>query len=639
MIVATAGHVDHGKTSLIRALTGVDTDRLAEEKSRGMSIDLGFAYADLAPGLRAGFVDVPGHERFIRNMLAGVAAIDAALLVVAADDGPMPQTVEHLAVLGLLGVTRGLVALTKVDRVAPGRAAEATAEIRRLLADGPLRDAPVIPVVAPTGHGLDAVRAHLATLAAALPARSTAGGFRLCVDRAFSMPGAGTVVTGVVFSGCARTGDAVVVSPQGIETRIRTIRAHERPAEAAAAGQRCALNLAGVDLRDAGIGRGDWVVAPGAHAPTDRIDVTLTVLSGAPRGVGDGAQLQLHLGAACVPVRVALLGPRSIAPGGEGLAQLLLQQPIGALHGDRLILRDAAAHRTVAGGHVLDPFAPARGRGRPERLRALDALREREPERALTRLLELTPDGVELEPFERARNLDETGRAALRAAVAPRVVADGAGTRAISADHWQALEARLVAAVRTHHADHPDSVGPTETALAAALGQHRPGAALRTAVRALAAQGALVRDGLSLRLPEHRARLADADRVLLERITGILTGTGLRPPIVGELARSLDTDPPTLLAFLRRASALGHLVQVAPNRFYLPSGVEALAAVARALAAEAPDGSFDAAAYRDRSGIGRNLTIEVLEFLDRAGHTRFARNRRTMIDEAPLRAS
>jgi selenocysteine-specific elongation factor len=201
----------------------------------------------------------------------------------------------------------------------------------------------------------------------------------------------------------------------------------------------------------------------------------------------------------------------------------------------------------------------------------------------------------------------------------------------MSGAHWDGLASRIVDTVQAHHQAHTDSVGPTETAVSAALGQHRPGAALRAAVRDLCMQGTLVRDGLSLRLPGHRAQLADADRVLLERITGILTGTGLRPPIVGELAQALGTDPPTLLAFLRRASALGHLVQVAPNRFYLPSGVSALADVARMLAAEAPDGSFDAATYRDRSGIGRNLTIEVLEFLDRAGHTRFARNRRTLL--------
>lgn len=631
MIVATAGHVDHGKTSLIRALTGVDTDRLAEEKRRGMSIDLGFAYADLAPDLRAGFVDVPGHERFIRNMLAGVAAIDVALLVVAADDGPMPQTREHLRVLDLLGVSRGVVALTKIDRVPPVRVEQATAEIRRLLADSPLRDAPVCTVAAPTGTGLDALRAQLAALGRALPGRTRSGAFRLCVDRAFSLTGAGTVVTGVVVAGSARTSDAVIVSPQGIETRIRSIRAHDQPADVATAGQRCALNLAGVDLRDAGIGRGDWIVAPRAHAPTSRIDVALTVLSDEPRALADGAQLQVHLGAACVGARIALLGQRSIAPGGEGLAQLLLHQPIGALHGDRLILRDASAHRTMGGGHVLDPFGPARGRGRPERLRALDALRSDTAAHALTRLLDLTPEGIDLERFEVAWNMDDAGSAALRADVAPRLVADGPRTLAMSGAHWDGLASRIVDTVQAHHQAHTDSVGPTETAVSAALGQHRPGAALRAAVRDLCMQGTLVRDGLSLRLPGHRAQLADADRVLLERITGILTGTGLRPPIVGELAQALGTDPPTLLAFLRRASALGHLVQVAPNRFYLPSGVSALADVARMLAAEAPDGSFDAATYRDRSGIGRNLTIEVLEFLDRAGHTRFARNRRTLL--------
>ncbi len=635
MIVATAGHVDHGKTSLIRSLTGTDTDRLAEEKRRGMSIDLGFAYADLAPGVRAGFVDVPGHERFIRNMLAGVAAIDAALLVVAADDGPMPQTLEHLAVLRLLGVSRGLVALTKTDRVPPARIREVTDEIRAVLAEGPLRDAPVFPVVATTGEGVDALRAYLAEMGRGLSARAADGNFRLCVDRSFSLPGAGPVVTGVVFSGSARPGDPVLVSPQGIEARIRAIRAQDLPADAACAGQRCALNLAGVELRHAEIRRGDWIVAPRAHAPTTRIDVALTVLGSEPRPLADGARVQLHLGAASVDARIALLGERAVPPGGNACAQLVLHEPIGALHGDRFILRDPSVHRTVGGGTVLDPFGPVRGRARPERLGELAAMGEAAPERALTRLLDATPEGVDLSRFETAWNLDEAGSARLREAVTPRLVADGQRILAISPAHWRGLETRIAGALQTHHDEHGDSVGPTETALAAALGQHRPTAALRAAVRAMIALGTVVRDGLSLRLPGHCARLADADRVLLERITGVLNGTGLRPPIVGELAQLLDVDQPVLLAFLRRASLLGHLVQVAPNRFYLPSGVSALAGVARELAAESPDGSFDAAAYRDRSGIGRNLTIQVLEFLDRAGHTRFARDRRTMIEAAP----
>ena len=632
MIVATAGHVDHGKTSVIRALTGIDTDRLAEEKRRGMSIDLGFAYADLAPDLRAGFVDVPGHERFIRNMLAGVAAIDVTMLVVAADDGPMPQTLEHLRILSALGVARGVVALTKADRVAPARVEQATAQVRRVLADGPLRDVPVIPVVATTGAGLDALRACLIALGRARPERDTSGLFRLSVDRAFSLAGAGTVVTGTVFAGVARVGETVVVSPQGVQTRIRAIHEHDRPVATAAAGRRCALNLAGIDLRDVGVGRGDWIVAPRAHAPTSRIDVALQVLAGEPRALTDGARLLVHLGAACMEARVALLGQRSVAPGARGHAQLLLHRPIGALHGDRLVLRDASARRTVAGGCVLDPFAPSRGRERPERLRALEALTGHAPGRALTRLLDLAPEGIDLGRFEVAWNLDDAGVAALLAEVTPQRVADGVRTLAMAPAHWDALASRVVEAVQVYHAQHPDSVGPGETALAAGLGQHRPGAALRAVVRALCARATLVRDGLSLRLPDHHARLADADRVLLERITRILSGTGLRPPIVGELARSLGVELQVLLVFLRRASALGHLAQVAPNRFYLPSGVSALADVARALASEAPDGSFDAATYRDRTGIGRNLTIEVLEFLDHAGHTRFARNRRTIIE-------
>jgi selenocysteine-specific elongation factor len=280
VIVATAGHVDHGKTSLVRSLTGVDTDRLEEEKRRGMSIELGFAYADLgavgAPPV--GFVDVPGHERFVRNMLAGVAAIDFALLVIAADDGPMPQTREHLAILQLLGVSQGAVALTKIDRVDAARRMEVEHEIAALLVPTALAGAPIFPLVATTGEGVPALRQHLAAVGEAIARRSGAGNFRLAVDRAFSIAGAGVVVTGAVFSGTARVGDSLVVSPQGTAVRLRGIHAQNRPAEMARAGDRCALNLAGAELKLEDLARGDWIVAVRAHAPTRRFDARLQVL-------------------------------------------------------------------------------------------------------------------------------------------------------------------------------------------------------------------------------------------------------------------------------------------------------------------------------------------------------------------------
>ncbi|HRO16509.1 MAG TPA: selenocysteine-specific translation elongation factor, partial [Paracoccus sp. (in: a-proteobacteria)] len=338
MIVGTAGHIDHGKTALVRALTGVQTDRLAEEQARGITIELGFAYADLGGGSVTGFVDVPGHERLIHTMLAGAGGIDLALLVVAADDGVMPQTREHLAILDLLGIGRGIVALTKADLADDARRAEVADQIAAALEGTALAGAPVIPVSALTGEGIEALKAALAQAEAETAARATDARFRLTVDRSFTLKGTGTVVTGTVQSGRVAVGDAVIVSPAGIPARVRGIHAQNRPASEGVAGQRCALNLAGERVSREAIHRGDVVLDPALHVPTDRIDASLRVLGSEPRPVSTWFPARLHVGAAEVGARIVPLGD-AVAPGGRGLVQLVLDRPIAAAVGDRFILR------------------------------------------------------------------------------------------------------------------------------------------------------------------------------------------------------------------------------------------------------------------------------------------------------------
>jgi selenocysteine-specific elongation factor len=630
MIVATAGHVDHGKTSLVKALTGIDTDRLEEEKRRGMSIDLGFAYADFG-GSPIGFVDVPGHEKFVRNMLAGVAAIDFALLIVAADDGPMPQTVEHLAILDLLGVSHGAVALTKIDRVPQERVAQARAEIAALLAPTALRNASVFPVVAMTGEGVDSLREHLAAVHRTFRERPTNGNFRMAVDRCFSLPGTGLVVTGAVFSGSARVNDQVMISPHGIAVRLRGIHAMNQPAELAGPGQRCALNLAGMDLKRIDIVRGDWIVAPAAHAPSARIDVQVSVCASESRPLQHWTPLHLHIGAASVNARIAPLEGRAIAPGASGLAQLVLDAAVGAARGDRFILRDQSARRTIAGGMVIDPFGPMRGRSKPDRLVQLAAMAQPVPANALATLLDAEPAGVNLDWFDRAWNLTPDEAQMLRQTWPIRTVLTGEGMLGIALHHWTALCNRVCSVLRIWHAKQPDSLGPTELALAEKLDLKMNPATLRTVIRSLIEQQIIVRDGLNLRMPEHRATLSESDQAFLEKISGALQAAGIRPPIVGDLAKMLDVELPMLMSFLERAGSSGHLVRVAKNRFFLPATVAELTRIAAMLASESADGTFDAALFRDRSGIGRNLTIEVLEFFDRSGVARFAGGRRSMV--------
>ena len=471
MILATAGHIDHGKTALVRALTGVDADRLPEEKRRGLTIDLGFAYTTLPDGTELGFVDVPGHERFLPNMLAGVLSIDRVLLIVAADDGPKPQTLEHLEILDLIGVPEVTGVVTKNDRVDAARRDAVVAEVASLLAASGFAAAPILAVSSRTGDGIAALAAHLSERAAladhARAAKPPEGGFRLPIDRVFTLPGIGTVATGTAANGSVARGDRLVLSPRGIEVRVRGVHAHNRPVKSASAGDRCALNIAGNFPDGAEPGRGDWLVAPELHAPTGRIDVALRVSRAAPARLRSGLPVHVHLGTEDRVARVAVLGQSVLAPGEEGFVQLDLDRPIGALWGDRLVLRDHAALRTLAGGRVVDPFPPRRGRARPERLATLGALRESDPGTALEQLLRLN-GAAALAPFALARNLTLAEATEL-------ITAGGFGSLGEARDPYAATEAhladlagRFAATLAELHRAEPDALGVARPVAAAA---------------------------------------------------------------------------------------------------------------------------------------------------------------------------
>ena len=634
MILATAGHIDHGKTALVRALTGVDADRLPEEKRRGLTIDLGFAYASLPDGTELGFVDVPGHERFLPNMLAGVLSIDRVLLIVAADDGPRPQTLEHLDILELIGIAEVTGVITKIDRVPEERRAAVEAEVAGLLSEAGFADSPIFAVSSVTGEGIPALSEHLSQTArtadSARADRPAAGHFRMPIDRAFSLPGIGLVVTGTVAAGEATPGDRLMLSPRGIEVRVRGIHAHNRPIERAAAGERCALNLAGTFPEGGEPRRGDWVVAPAVHLPTRRIDCRLTVSRAAPSALRDGLPVHVHLGTEDVVGRAAVLGARSIAPGESGFVQLDLEQPIGALWGDRVVLRDHAARHTLAGGRALDPLPPRRGRSRPERLAVLAAITEPDAGDALEGLIEAAGI-VELPRFAVIRNLPQSEVEGLAEAGGFRRFGAGASALAVGEDRLMRLGESLVAALAQVHVAQPDALGPSRAALFRRLRGEAPEAALDAALAERQADGRVVRDGAVLRLAEHQPRLSRDDERLWGQVRPLLEADALRPLRVREIAAELSLQPEPLTRFLRRVERFGRVAQVAPNRFFLPETVERLAEIARELAERSPEGHFTAAEFKDRSGIGRNLTIEVLEYLDKLGVTRRDGDSRTVL--------
>ncbi|MGE8475660.1 MAG: selenocysteine-specific translation elongation factor, partial [Paraburkholderia hospita] len=394
MIVGTAGHIDHGKTTLVRALTGVDTDRLKEEKARGISIELGYAYTPLDNGDVLGMIDVPGHEKLVHTMAAGACGIDYALLVIAADDGIMPQTREHLAILQLLGITRGAIALTKTDRVDDARIAQVHEEIRAWLAATPFADAPVFDTNAtsPDDAGVRALSSHLRDAAVAWRARRDDGLFRLAVDRVFTLAGQGTIVTGTVFAGRVATGDTLMLEPAHRAVRVRSIHAQNRAADVGRAGQRCALNLAGIH-KDA-IARGDWIVDARLAKPGERFDVELKLLADADITLQHWAPLHVHIGTLHRVAHVALLEGDTLAACCSARVQLVFDAPVCALPGDRFIVRNAQATRTVGGGRVLDPFGPPRKRRTAERRAWLDALQTWLDDGRIGPLLDEAPRGV-----------------------------------------------------------------------------------------------------------------------------------------------------------------------------------------------------------------------------------------------------
>ena len=616
MIIALAGHVDHGKTALIRALTGIDADRLPEEKKRGMTIDLGFAHVRLPSGAMAGFVDVPGHERFLTNMLAGILSIDTVLLVIAADDGPMPQTREHLAILRLTGVRDIAVVISKTDRVDAPRRDAAVAEARDLLRLAGYEDAPVMAVSNVTGAGIPDVLQYIETKIAAHQARDAAGGFRLAIDRGFSPPGAGLVVTGTVTSGTVSVGDRLLLSPSRLAARVRGLQVHHEATGTAWAGDRCAMAITGPRVERAKLRRGDWLIAPELHAPTKRIDAWVRAVE--DREARHAARVHVHFGAASLGGRVVMQSGGDLAAGEEGFVSIALDREGACLHGDRVILRDDATGRVVAGGHVVDPFSPTRRVRREQRTTVLAAQLIADPAASFRALL-AAEGAADLRRFRLARNLP-AGFAPAMDAGAIRIGGDSAPVF-VSAETISQTGAALIRHLRGWHEQFPDQLGPGKAELLRAAAT-LPAAVADAVLDVLRGRGDIVRDGVVWRVPEHRPVLAPLDEALWVRVKSSLTAADLRPPRVRELADEARMSPEDMEALLLRLERFGRLLRVAPNRFFAPETIAALGQAARDLTAQTEEAGFTAAEFNKRTGIGRNLTIIVLEYLDRIGVTR-----------------
>jgi selenocysteine-specific elongation factor len=618
-VIGTAGHIDHGKTALVRALTGQDTDRLKEEKERGISIDLGFAHLDLEGRERVGVVDVPGHERFIRNMLAGAHGVDVALLVVAADDGVMPQTEEHLDILHLLGVRRGLVALTKTDLVDEARVGAVADEIRLALDGTALAAAPIVPVSSTTGAGLPELRAAIAEQLARPAPAAPAAYFRLPVDRVFSLRGQGLVVTGTVLAGEVAVGDVVRVLPGGGEARVRSLEVHGAQQERTTGGRRLAVGLAGVARET--VARGAVVCHPAITQATRCFDAWVEIRPAAGRAVASHTRVRLHVGTAEVLGRLVPLAGRTLAPRSAGWARLVLREPVLALRGDRFVLRDETARRTIGGGEVVRPFADVRARRGPELAAQLAALRDGDDGAAAGAVLALDP-AFATDTAAVAAALNRTAqatRAALSATTAIPIP-DAATAEAWTTEpKWERLADDACAAVAAEHRDHPLTRGLEMESLRGRLPWELQPRVFRWAVDRLVALGRLGRADSVLHAPAHAAGAASPARALADRIERLLADGGFTPPDVRALEAAAGVSRRDLQEALRTLEAAGRVVRVSADLYFTRAATdEARARLERHCGAA---GTINPAAFRDLIGASRKFAIALLEWLDRSGVT------------------
>lgn len=634
IIIGTAGHIDHGKSSLVQALTGKDPDRLPEEKRRGITIDLGFADLDLGD-VSVGFVDVPGHERFVKNMLAGVHGIDAVALVIAADEGVMPQTREHFDICRLLDVKQGVVVLTKTDLVEAELLSLVRAEAEELVAGSFLEGAPIIPVSARSGEGLEELRAALRQIAAAVPARSLDFVARLPIDRAFTMKGFGAVVTGTLVSGEIAAGDELELLPTGRYVRARGVQVHGAAVSQARSGQRTAVNLAGVDA--AGVERG-MVLAPiDRLRPTQIIDVQLSVLPGASRAIRSRSRLRVHIGSAEVLARVRVLNTHGdIAPGQTDFAQLRFERPVVALHDERFIVRSYSPAETIAGGLVLDPQATKhRGRELARTHERLRALLGSEQSAKLAVFVAGSGDQGLRTPDIAARtgwNDDVISQVVMKAREATTVEAEGV---LIAKENFARLARAAVEEVKLHHQREPLSRGLARETLRERHFAHAAPEIFRAVIARLEQEGALFTEKDVVRLSEQGVELGSADAGLRQKIAEAYEKAGLEAPSLDQVLASAGVSAAQRTHGRKILQLLiddGTLVRVAGDMLFHANALAHLQILLRQFAIEhEPERLIDVAQFKDLAGISRKYAIPLLEYLDREHVTRRAADKRIIL--------
>ncbi len=634
MIVATAGHVDHGKTSLIKRLTGVDTDRLAEEKRRGLTIDLGFAYRQINDEVTLGFIDVPGHSRFINTMIAGVCGIDLGMLIVAADDGPMPQTLEHLDVMRLLGISEFVLIVSKIDRVNSERVEEVVRELQALLPD---TAPPVFRLSNTSGQGISELQAWLNDRALAFKARSTHGNFRLAVDRAFQIKGVGLVVTGTAMSGIVAPGDELELLPQGTKVRVRSLRVQDCEASQGQVGDRCALNIVGAQ----DIHRGDSLATIDSLHCGRHLDTRVHLLQRAPYALKHLSWVKIYIGTrrlACRLYFINRIENKPLAPGGDALAQLILSGPVGSCAGDRFIIRDDSESITLGGGIVLDSSAPQSGKSRQHRLDYLAAMELPSPDKRLMGLLKPGSPVLDVNHLTRSWNIRADELERLFAASESVRFQAGGEEFALAKEDWAAAQERVVLLVNDFHKKNPQKpgVGLLELQRSFPSPDDDSGrkALFKAVVSALVRFGSLCLEGGQIKSAHYKPLLSVEEKAGWIKIEEVLEQRGMVIPLLTEVTLSSGLSLEQARAAVQAAARLNLVHKLNDNRYGLPKTL----LKHMQLVAELGQGEegITVISYKNRIGTGRKLAIEILEYFDTTGFTQRRGDRRIVISNVHL---
>jgi selenocysteine-specific elongation factor len=620
-IIGTAGHIDHGKTELIKALTGIETYRLKEERERGITIDIGFAYFDLPTGERAGIVDVPGHEKFIRNMLAGATGIDLVLFVVAADDGVMPQTQEHLEILHLLGVSHGIFVITKIDLATSDRIQVVIQQIQRLGANTTLANFPILQVSAITGQGINELKQKIIEESKQVPPRPTTGYFRLPIDRVFVLPGFGTIVTGTTASGSIHQGDAVRILPQNIENRVRSIEVHDTPAEHAQTGQRTALNLPGIEKLQ--LHRGNIICSPQLIRTTTRIDVQFNFLSSAKLDLKSEMRLRLHTGTIEELCQIHFWDKEKLKPGEIAFAQLILDTPIAVWRNDRFILRDEQAQHTLGGGRILNAFADRYRLPKETIVSVIQKLASTDQKETVIQFLILSKNlTLPLPNLAEYLNLRAEETMALIKSI-PEISIFESDTvpEAALQTRVKHIMDDIIIRIREFHQKEPLQIGIDYETLKNLVALVVSPKIYRQIINQLISQKKIVIEGSIVRLTEHQIAFAPEEIKIRDAIIALYKTRKFDPPRIEEIPGLVKLPDKTVQKVLKALEQTGTLIKISIDIYLRKEEFEAAKTQLLTLFQKTPTDEIKAAEFRDALMTSRKLAIPLLEYFDRIGLT------------------